>query len=141
MKLFKLLSHPMFLICFFPVLLISGESFGSVYLFYIILALPYGSIHALLAVAGISLLTFSLVRFDRLNKFLIEPLLNLAGVLCLVLSLYYFFHNDKSNYNIGTLEQSVPLVMLCLFGLFCLIFTCYNILSLFKKNNVHLKRV
>lgn len=133
MKVFHIITNPILLISFYLVLLISGENFGNVYLFYILLALPYGGIHSMLAFSGIAILVFCYLKFKRRNKYLIEPLLNFAGLTCMLLSIYYFFHNDRSNFNISTFDPGLPRNMLIFFGLLSLLFVTDNILRLFGK--------
>jgi len=137
MKAFKFLTHPVILILSFLLILISGEHWGGFYLMYLLLALPHAGVHALLAVAGIAILVYSYLKFGRAKKYIIESLLNIIGVFCLVLSLYLFFHNDKSGYNRGTFEQVVPQFTFALFGLFTIGFIIYNIIPLpgNKKTN------
>ena len=136
MRILNILSHPVLLISIFLLVLISGEAFGGVYLLYLVLALPYGAIHALLAVAGIAILLISFAKYGRVNKYLIGPLLNLTGLALLISSLYSFFANDTKNYNASTFEQTVPLLSFALFALFSLIFILDNILRVTGKKMV-----
>ena len=105
---------------------------------YIIMALPHGGIHALLGVAGIFILLVSYYYFKRRNKYVIERVLNLTGVLSLVLSLYFFFFNDRQGYNSGTFEQLVPQITLSLFGILTVGFIVSNFL---KQTNKQVKGI
>lgn len=134
MKAIKIITHPVLLIISFLFILISGKSFGGFYMLYLLLALPHGGVHSLVAVAGILLLVFALVRFRRENKYMIEAIINIIGAACLVISLFLFFNKDKSGYNEGTFEQIVPQMTLLLFGLLVLSFALFNIIrSLSRK--------
>lgn len=134
MKAIKIITHPVLLIISFLFILISGKSFGGFYMLYLLLALPHGGAHSLVAVAGILLLVFGLVRFKRENKYIIEAIINIIGAACLVISLFVFFNRDKSGYNEGTFEQFAPQMTLLLFGLIVLSFALFNIIrSLSKK--------
>src|SRR6218665_639932 len=56
MKIIKWISHPV-VVCFtFCMIFVSGDHFGGVYLLYILMALPQGGLHAILAISGISIL-------------------------------------------------------------------------------------
>jgi hypothetical protein len=140
MKAIKIITHPAVLIISFLFILISGEDWGGFYLTYLLLALPHAGIHALLAVAGLLILASSRLKFKDAKKQVIEPLLNITGAVCLVLSLYVFFHNDRSGYNNGTFEQFLPLITVLLFGLITIGFVVFNFLSLpgIKKINADL---
>lgn len=127
MKTIKIITHPVVLISSFLFILISGEHFGGFYLLYLLMALPHGSIHSLLAVTGIGLLVASYIKFRRENKFVVEAIINILGAACLILSLFVFFYNDSSGYNRGTFEQWVPQMTLLLFGLLIIAFALYNI--------------
>ena len=136
MRLFKIITHPVLLISIFLVLIINGENWGGVYLWYLLLALPHGAVHSLFAVLGCGLIVYSYARYERKGKYLVGPLLNLAGLLFLLLSVFYFFYNDKSNYNISTFEGGVPLFMMGLFGILSLLFAIDNVVLLFAKERV-----
>lgn len=137
MKLFTILSHPVLLLSIFPLILISGESFGGPYLLYLILALPHGGTHALLALAGVALILFSFAKYYHRGNFLIGPILNFAGLFCLIASLYNFFILDKAKYNYSTFEETVPILSFILFGFLALLFILDNIITLSgkRKNN------
>ena len=97
------------------------------------MALPHGGIHALLGVAGIFILLVSYHYFKRRNKYVIERVLNLTGVLSLLLSLFFFFFNDRQGYNSGTFEQLVPQITLILFGMLTVGFIVSNFLKQANK--------
>ncbi|MEJ7676831.1 MAG: hypothetical protein WKG06_02920 [Segetibacter sp.] len=56
MKLIKILTHPYIIIISFFIILINGEGFGDFFFLYLLMALPYGAIHSLLALLSIVLL-------------------------------------------------------------------------------------
>ena len=114
MRVFKILSHPYTLISCFLFMLISGQHLGGFYVLYLLLALPHGGIHSLLAVAGIGilLLNYHLLR-GKQNK-IVSKSLDVLGLILLVGSLLYFFLNDTQHYNWGTFDQGLPMFTICL---------------------------
>ena len=130
MKALKYLTHPTILIISFLLILISGEQFGGFYLLYILLALPHGGIHAILATLGIIILIYSNYKYKRQFSFLIEPILNITGAILLILSLGLFFNNDLRHYNYGTFFQIIPIITLTLFGLLSVGFLVNSVLNM-----------
>lgn len=126
MKLLTILTHPVLVICSFLLIMISGQHFGGFYMLYLLMALPHGGIHAILALLGMGLLLLAYAKYNRENKFLIEPLLNVLGVGCLFFSLNIFFIRSKG-YNNETFNQAVPLISLGLFLLLSLGFLFYSV--------------
>lgn len=135
MKALKILSHPYLLMISFLFILISGENFGGFYLLYLLMALTYGGIHAILALIGISLLLFGYHRFKRMKVYLVEPIINIAGALMLIFSVILFFYNDKQGYNYGTFYQTVPMITLIVFSLLVLFFLGDNLFRSFHKKS------
>jgi TRAP-type uncharacterized transport system fused permease subunit len=127
MKVFKILSHPYTLIICFLMILISGEHLGGFYILYLLLALPHGAIHSILALAGIGVLLFTFYRFQRKKVHRAEILLNVLGLALLFLSIYLFFANDKQHYNFGTFEQVVPVSTLFFTGVIATLFLTDNL--------------
>jgi vacuolar-type H+-ATPase subunit I/STV1 len=132
MKVIKILTHPYLLIISFLFIMISGEHLGGFYMLYLLLALPHGGIHALLAVAGIAILLVSHHYSRKVQRSVIGAIINLIGLACLVLSLVLFFYNDKAGYNNGTFEQFVPQVTLVVFGILA---TAFIIRSFTRSGN------
>jgi len=114
MKIFKILSHPYTLILCYSFIMISGEHWGGFYATYVLLALPAGYIHSLLAVAGIISIAVSYHWMGGQNSKLTAQLMNVLGVLLLLASIVYFFKKDVRHYNWGTFEQGYPLFTLYL---------------------------
>ena len=139
MKALKYFSHPNVLIISFLLVLISGEHFGGFYLLYILLALPHGGIHAILATLGIIILIYSNYKYKREFSFLIEPILNITGAILLLFSLGLFFYNDKGQYNYGTFFQMIPLISLALFGLLSIGFLANNVLNMMLRHSPLIK--
>ncbi|MGC4037892.1 MAG: hypothetical protein QM764_18155 [Chitinophagaceae bacterium] len=127
MKLIKIIGHPYTVIISFLLLMISGEHLGGPYILYIMLALPYLAIHALLAIAGIILL---LIVYKLVRSKVISIFLNIAAYASMLLSLYFFFSNDSAGYNDDTFYQPVPLFT---FGLFAIILLASLIRSLYHS--------
>jgi len=117
MKMIKLFTHPVVIIIAFLLILISGEHLGGFYLLYILLGLPHGAVHSLLAIVGIGLLFFTNYKYQQQFIFNIEPVLNIMGGIMILLSLFLFFYNDKSHYNYGTFYQTIPVILLSIFSL------------------------
>lgn len=115
MKALRILGHPVTVLILFSVILISGQSIGNIYLFYILLALPEGHSHALLTIAGTVLLMIGLTvrkQYKALSFFL-----NILAIVSLSLSLYFFFNNDTQEYNYGSFNTIVFWITFGLFGL------------------------
>lgn len=129
MKAIKIITHPYLLIASFLCIIISGEHVGGFYAMYLLTALFHLGIHALLATAGIVLLAASHIMYKRQRKYLIETIMNIAGVLCLFLSLFFFFYNDVKQYNYGTFEQTVPQLTMILFGILSIGFIVSNFMK------------
>ena len=127
MKLYKILSHPFVLIMSFFMILISGQHFGGFYLLYIMLALPNGGLHAISALLGTILLVVAYYKFRRLKRYRIENILNLIALSFLLISIIYFFKNDKTGYNEQTFSQPVPLFSLLIFGVIVIFFLIDNL--------------
>ncbi|MES1224131.1 MAG: hypothetical protein ABUT20_52035 [Bacteroidota bacterium] len=126
MKILKLISNPYLLIASFLLLLISGESVGGFYITYIVLALPHGGLHGLLAVAGIIIIIFN---YHTKTTFFLSFCLSTIGIILLICSLYFFFATDPSHYNAGTFEQALPLMT---FGIFGFLILCSMLESFIK---------
>jgi len=126
MKMIKLFTHPVVIIIAFLLILISGEHLGGFYLLYILLGLPHGAVHSLLAIVGIGLLFFTNYKYQQQFIFNIEPVLNIMGGIMILLSLFLFFYNDKSHYNYGTFYQTIPVILLSIFSLSVAGFLFYN---------------
>ena len=133
MKIIQFITHPLFLITYFLLIIISGESYGAFYGFYLVLAFSHGGIHSILAVFGIGLLIFNYAKYKNKFKYQIEPILNISGALLLISSLFSFFYNDVDHYNYGTFYETVPLVILILFLLVELIFLIKNFIKISSR--------
>jgi len=135
----KLITHPLTVIATFLIIIISGQQFGGFYLLYLILGLPHAAIHSITGVCGIALLLFNILQSKLWNRNQISALINLGGIVLLWLSLFLFFNNDKSNYNIATFYQLLPQILLLLFLIISIYFFVDNILILLKhsKNKLY----
>ena len=138
MKALKILTHPILLIISFLFVLISGEHLGGFYALYLLLALPHGGIHSLIALIGILVLVIGYNVYSR-KPGLVQNILNIIGALLLVLSLASFFFSDKEGYNYGTFYQIVPVISLSLFGLLTLLFLIKNLVQIFNKRRMNTK--
>ncbi len=136
MKAIKIISHPATIIICFLSILISGQHLGGFYLLYILLGLPHGAIYSILAFTGVAILIFSNYKYKREFNYLMEPLLNIAGVIMLILSLIIFFIKDKEHYNYSTFYQTVPQIIMVVFVLLTFSFLIYNLLKLRTRYQV-----
>ena len=127
MKAIKILTHPYSLIISFFMIIISGEHIGGIYLLYLLLALPTGAIHTILAYGGVGLLLLNHHKYGNKNTYLKKLILNLGGLSFLFLSIYFFFINDKERYNYGTFHQTVPLITLVTFFIVAICFLLGNL--------------
>ena len=116
--------------------MISGQHLGGFYLLYLLLALPHGGMHSLLALFGIVLLLISYNKYKRKKIYLIESIINMVAIILLILSLFSFFYNDKEHYNFGTFYQIVPQITLVIFSIVALTFLLDNVLVRNKKFKV-----
>lgn len=132
-KILPLITHPLVLIISFLFIIIIGEHLGGFYYFYILLALPHGGIHAVLAVIGIALLLLTKYIIYKDWPYFIHSILNIIGAVLLPLSLFLFFYRDKDNYNEDTLQQAVPLLLIIIFSLLSIIFIIDNFYKLFHR--------
>jgi hypothetical protein len=132
MKAIKFITHPYTLITSFLVILISGQHLGGFYAFYLLLGLPYGALHSIIALLGIMVLVLIHNKYKGVKVFTIKYVANLVGLILLVLSLVIFFYKDKSDYNVGTFYQTVPQIMLAVFILIAISFAVDNIASVIK---------
>jgi len=132
MKVLKIFTHPYVLIISFLMIMISGEHLGGFYILYLLLALPSGAIHSLLALVGIGLLLVGYHKYERKNIHLAEFILNVVGTLLLFSSIYLFFLNDRDNYNYGTFTQTVPVITLVFFSFLSICFLLYTIVKALK---------
>lgn len=128
MKLVKIFSHPIVVIALFCLTLVSGKHLGGVYLLYLLMAIPHGASYAMLAIAGIVLLLFGYYKKNRKPTAWVPLLMGLAGISCMVGSLYLFFQNSWE-YNADTFSQPVPIFSYILFGLAALGYLFFPVIS------------
>jgi membrane-bound ClpP family serine protease len=133
MKAIRIITHPYTTIISFCMIMISGQHLGGFYLLYLLLALPHGGIHALLALFGVMLLLISYNKYKRKKLYLIENIINVIGIILLILSLYLFFYNDKEHYNYSTFYQLLPQITLIIFSIIAVVFLFDNLTHLFKN--------
>lgn len=115
MKLLKIIGHPITVTILFLIILISGRSIGGFYLFYLMIAVSNGLIHGILALIAVSL--FLIAHLPLKNNAVARSILDSAAVLCLLLSLYFFFHNDSEGYNSGSFSTGAFWITFSLFAL------------------------
>ena len=124
MKLLKIIGHPVTVMVMFLFIIIIGEHLGGFYLLYILLGLPYGAPHSIIALAG--LLTMLLgCKLDRRRQAFLKPPLYFIGVSAKTVALITFF-KESEGYNDNTFSQTVPVISICLFAFFSI---CCLVLS------------
>ena len=130
-------SNPYTLIVSFCLILISGEHLGGFYALYLLLALYYAGIHALLGLGGIIVLIATRKTRNKIKEPAWPNILNIVGAALLILSLIWFFYWDKDGYNYGTFYQFVPRLSLILFGLIALLFIGRNLYQVFNGKKIN----
>ncbi|WP_033412005.1 hypothetical protein, partial [Segetibacter koreensis] len=101
------------------------------FLLYLLLGLPYGAIHSVLALVAIIILILNLHKYRR-RETIKACLLEILGVLLLLLSLFLFFYNDTTHYNYGTFYFLVPVITLGLFTILAVSSLIMNIVAIYK---------
>ncbi len=96
---------------------------------YLLFALPHGGVHAILGLIGIFLILTSYYKFKRMKQYRIESYLNIVGLVLLLLSIVFFFYNDKDGYNYQTFDQTGPLVTMILFVVVSVFYLIDNLKS------------
>ena len=139
MKALKFITHPYTLIVSFCLILISGEHLGGFYALYLLLALYYAGIHALLGLGGIIVLIATRKTRNKIKEPSWPNILNIVGAALLILSLIWFFYWDKDGYNYGTFYQIVPRLSLILFGVIALLFIGRNLIQAFSGKKINTK--
>ena len=129
MKAIQIITHPVTLIISFLFILISGEHLGGFYMLYLLLALPYGGLHAVLGFVGIITLIVTLNKTLQIKAHKNTLLLRLLGVLFLVASLLAFFMQKGGGYNYGTFSQLMPIITLIFFIFFASCLIVYNVIQ------------
>jgi uncharacterized membrane protein len=132
MKIIKILGHPYALVISFLFLLISGEHLGGFYILYLLIALPHGGLHSILAIIGIAAI---LVAFHRNIKLTTSALLSIVGFALLIVSVYLFFANDTTHYNSDTFFQTAPLTTFFIFGFIGICFLISQLSHFVRSNN------
>ncbi|WP_018613941.1 hypothetical protein [Segetibacter koreensis] len=110
---------------------IDGEAWRGFFLLYLLLGLPYGAIHSVLALVAIIILILNLHKYRR-RETIKACLLEILGVLLLLLSLFLFFYNDTTHYNYGTFYFLVPVITLGLFTILAVSSLIMNIVAIYK---------
>ena len=122
MKIREVISHPYTLVTSFFLITISGHSAGSVYFLYLALGVLYGEVYSILGIVGIAVILFSHFKYKGYDQSMDECLINLAGAILLVLSLFLFFYSYAENFNLGAYDQASTFASLLVFGIFT---TCF----------------
>lgn len=85
-------------------------------------------IHGILALIAVSL--FLIAHLPLKKNAVARSILDSAAVLCLLLSLYFFFHNDSEGYNSGSFSTGAFWITFSLFALAATTLLARNIWSL-----------
>ena len=124
-QLLSFLLHPLFLVLLFCCVIISGQSIGGFYIWYIMLGLPHGVLHSILGLTGIILVLTGTIKKSSI--------LYLAGPLLMVASLMRFFLQPGGSYNYQTFYQPIPLLLLIFFGTVSLTFIVQNLFVVLRE--------
>ena len=130
----KFLGNPIVVVISFLVILISGEQFGGFYLMYLFIGLSHGAVYSIAGIVGIALLLLNILQSKNANRSGPKALINVAGTLSLWLSLFLFFYNDKSDYNISTFQELVPQLLMLIFIVTSIFFFFSNLLLLLRNS-------
>lgn len=139
MKIIKIIGHPVLVMSMFLLVIISGQHFGGFYLLYILMGLPNGAPHALIALTGLITL-FIGYKIYRSKPHVFKPILYVIGVLIMSYALLTFFENSQG-YNNATFYQTVPLISLIIYGtcsLCCLIYAFWLIAKIYRSKAANL---
>jgi hypothetical protein len=137
MNLYKIISHPYTLFLAYCFLIIVGEHLAGVYIMYVLLSLPYGYLHSILAIAGIILLFIGHNGFRNNKHSNLKKFTNIIALFLLVASVYYFFWNDPKGYNLGTFREPVALASFIITGIIALCFLINNLPIKTNSNRNH----
>lgn len=108
MKLLSIITHPIFQVISFLIVLISGESFGGPYAMYLYHAAFDGLLYAWVGIVGIIICLISI--------FWEQKKLQIIAAIFMSLSLIIFFTQTNGSYNYGTFHQLLPMLTLLLFA-------------------------
>ena len=131
MKLLYIIGHPLTMVIVFSMVVISGEATGGLYAMYILLGIPFGVLHAWIALAAIISMLLGYYNF-RSRMMLLKPLLYLFSCGMMLLALLLFFENSKG-YNDATFRQTVPLISFVVFGICMISCVLYSLRILFLQ--------
>lgn len=115
MNIIKIIGHPVLVMSIYLLLLISGESFGGFYAFYLLIGLPHGVADSIVSTCGM-ITMFIGYKIYRRNFNPIKPFLYILGNGIMIYGLFMFFKSSKG-YNNATFHQTAPLISFGLFGL------------------------
>lgn len=136
MKIIKTIGHPVLVMSMFLLILISGEHLGGVYLFYILLGLPYGAPHSIIALTGLATI-FIGYKIYRSKPNILKHVLYVVGIAVMILALITFFERSRG-YNDSTFSQTASLISLGLFSLCafcCIIQSVWMAAKIYKNKN------
>ena len=134
MKLLRILTHPIVVIALFCLTLVSGKHLGGVYLLYLLMAIPHGASHAILAIAGMGILLLGYFQKNHDTVVWVPMLLSVVGVACLFASLFLFFRNSW-HYNADTFSQPVPIATYILFGSAAMGYLLFQIIGYQRRHS------
>ena len=122
MKTTTIITHPITLICSFALIFICKENDGNFYVVLLAAGLIHGELHAITGLLGMIMLMAS-YRFYKGPQHIAEAsLVNLAGALLLILSLFLYYYHYLVLPLTGSTRQLVHLVTLVTFCILVSIF-------------------
>jgi hypothetical protein len=139
MKVINLVGHPVSVMCTYLLLLISGHSFGGVYVMYMLLGLLHGVLDAIVSAVGLAVMLVG-YKIYRTRLHPVKPILYLVANAVMIYGLVSFFQSSKG-YNDPTFHQTVSLISFVIYGL-CVLCNVAHAAGLLlqhaKKKNNHL---
>lgn len=130
MTLVKIIGHPISVMSVFLLILISGEQFGGFYLLYLLMGLPHGAPHAIIALSGLLAMFIGYkVHYQKVRAF--KPLMYILSCLLMTAALFTFF-SSSNGYNDSTFSQAIPLITLAIWVICVLSNNVLSLSLLFK---------
>ena len=104
----KAITHPLFIIIYFMLLIINGENVSSLYCKYLLSGNLSIKIYSIIGNIGWSILLLNFLINSKRSIFSI--IVNLIGFILIVLSIVLFFYADTNHYGYYTFSRPLPLL-------------------------------
>lgn len=123
----KVIVHPLVILLSFCLIIISGEHYGSFYIWYVGAGLQVHAIHSFLGIIAIFFLMSGWIFSGYTGKRRVPCVLNIISICLMLLSVSLFFYNDSRKYNYGTFYQVIPMLSLVLFFFLSILFFIHQV--------------